>query len=440
MAELPTEMEGKIRQASCHVRADWSSARASTVLSQIKVTQVRRRRQKVAGSLLVMICFVAGVLLWGHGAGKTQVAARIEPSIVQLTDGSLAQALDAQSQLQLVTTQPDRVLIRLRGAASFQVQKNPRRLYRVETERVAVEVLGTRFVVKELPNHKVHVEVSEGRVRVLWNKQQRELSAGTGGDFPEAEAQPVTRPDSSGFESSPPPEAASALESSSAPEATLRFESSSVLEPRSASSLPSAAILDRPSAELPLPGPVAPIRSAKLPVSQSVTSKLPSIAPVKEGVARAESWQALAEQGKFEQAYTQAFVHGASRDGELDPAELLLLADVARFSGHPSDAVPPLQRLLRAFPSDPRSPLGSFTLGRIWLDDLGQPRQAAASFHHVGELDPEGPLTQDALGREVEAWSRAGEQSLARSRAEEYVRRYPSGRRLRSVKRYGALD
>lgn len=400
MAELPTEMEGMIRQASCHVRADWSSSRASTVLSQIKVTQARRRRQQVAGSLLVMICFVAGVLLWGHGAGKTQVAARIEPSIVQLTDGSLAQALDAQSQLQLVTTQPDRVLIRLRGAASFQVQKNPRRLYRVETERVAVEVLGTRFVVKELPNHKVHVEVSEGRVRVLWNKQQRELSAGTGGDFPEADAQPVVRSDSSGVE------------------ATARFEASS----------------------LPLPGPVAPIRSAKLPAPQSVTAKLPSIAPVKDPVLFTESWQSLAEQGKFEQAYTQAFVHGASRDGELDPAELLLLADVARFSGHPSDAVPPLQRLLRAFPSDPRSPLGSFTLGRIWLDDLGQPRQAAASFHHVGELDPEGPLTQDALGREVEAWSRAGEQSLARSRAEEYVRRYPSGRRLRSVKRYGALD
>ena len=400
MAELPTEMEGMIRQASCHVRADWSSARASTVLSQIKVTQVRRRRQQVAGSLLVMICFVAGVLLWGHGAGKTQVAARIEPSIVQLTDGSLAQALDAQSQLQLVTTQPDRVLIRLRGAASFQVQKNPRRLYRVETERVAVEVLGTRFVVKELPNHKVHVEVSEGRVRVLWNKQQRELSAGTGGDFPEADAQPIVRSDSSGVE------------------ATARFEATSV----------------------PLPGPVAPIRSPKLPAPPSVTAKLPSIAPVKDPVLLTESWQSLAEQGKFEQAYTQAFVHGASRDGELDPAELLLLADVARFSGHPSDAVPPLQRLLRAFPSDPRSPLGSFTLGRIWLDDLGQPRQAAASFHHVGELDPEGPLTQDALGREVEAWSRAGEQSLARSRAEEYVRRYPSGRRLRSVKRYGALD
>ncbi|MBL8633825.1 MAG: FecR domain-containing protein [Myxococcales bacterium] len=434
MAELPTEMEGMIRQASCHVRADWSSARASTVLSQIKVTQVRRRRQQVAGSLLVMICFVAGVLLWGHGAGKTQVAARIEPSIVQLTDGSLAQALDAQSQLQLVTTQPDRVLIRLRGAASFQVQKNPRRLYRVETERVAVEVLGTRFVVKELPNHKVHVEVSEGRVRVLWNKQQRELSAGTGGDFPEADAQPVVRSDSSGVE------ATARFEASSVPEATSRFEPSSALDPRSASALPSAAILDRPSAEVPLPGPVAPIRSAKLPAPQSVTAKLPSIAPVKDPVLFTESWQSLAEQGKFEQAYTQAFVHGASRDGELDPAELLLLADVARFSGHPSDAVPPLQRLLRSFPSDPRSPLGSFTLGRIWLDDLGQPRQAAASFHHVGELDPEGPLTQDALGREVEAWSRAGEQSLARSRAEEYVRRYPSGRRLRSVKRYGALD
>ncbi len=411
MAELPTEMEGKIRQAACHVHADWSLARASTVLSQIKVTQARRKRQKVAGSLLLLLLCVAGGLLWNRGAGKVYVAARTEPSLVQLTDGSLAQALDATSQLQLLTTQPDRVVIRLRGAASFQVQKNPRRLYRVETDRVAVEVLGTRFVVRELSDHKVHVSVSEGRVRVLWDKQQRELSAGTSGDFPETDAASMARSDSSQLGV---PDAVSAT---------------------------AVTIADSQRANLLVPEPAA-LPPSRVPKTQALSSaKLLPVETMKDPVPLpVESWQSLAEQGKFELAYAQAFVHRSPRDGELDPAELLLLADVARFSGHPGDAVPPLRRLLREFPSDPRSPLGSFTLGRILLDDLGQPREAAASFHHVGELDPEGPLTQDALGREVEAWSRAGEQSLARSRAEEYLRRYPSGRRLRSVKRYGALD
>jgi transmembrane sensor len=349
--------------------------------------------------------------LWNRGAGKVQVAARTEPSLVQLADGSLAQALDATSRLQLVTTQPDRVLIHLRGAASFHVQKNPKRLYRVETDRVAVEVLGTRFVVKELLDHRVHVEVSEGRVRVLWDKQQRELSAGTSGDFPAVDAAaPSERP---------------AVSSSVAGEAS-HLASGSLLDPPSVTQAPSEPTV---------------LPQNRVPKTQALPSvKLPALGTPTAAVMKVESWQSLAEQGKFELAYAQAFVHGSPRDGELDPVELLLLADVARFSGHPSDAVPPLRRLLRVFPTDPRSPLASFTLGRILLDDLGQPREAAESFHHVGELDPEGPLTQDALGREVEAWSRAGEQSLARSRAEEYLRRYPSGRRLRSVKRYGSLD
>ena len=412
MAELPMELEEKLRQAAGHVQADWSAARASAVLSQLQVTQVRRKRQQVvARSLLLLLLCVAGGLLWNRGAGKVYVAERTEPSLVQLTDGSLAQALDANSQLQLVTTQPDRVLIHLRGAASFHVQKNPKRLYRVETDRVAVEVLGTRFVVKERLDHRVHVEVSEGRVRVLWDKQQRELSAGTSGDFPESDAAASAEPRGTG--------------------------SSETVDSAGSSS---DALVDGPSV---VPAPAAPTvltpsRVAKIQALPS--AKLLPPGTMKDPVQPVESWQSLAEQGKFELAYAQAFVHGSPRDGELDPVELLLLADVARFSGHPSDAVPPLRRLLRVFPTDPRSPLASFTLGRILLDDLGQPRQAAESFHHVGELDPEGPLTQDALGREVEAWSRAGEQSLARSRAEEYLRRYPSGRRLRSVKRYGALD
>jgi hypothetical protein len=49
-------------------------------------------------------------------------------------------------------------------------------------------------------------------------------------------------------------------------------------------------------------------------------------------------------------------------------------------------------------------------------------------------------MAQDALAREVESWSRAGEASLARERAEEYVAAYPNGRRLGAVRRLGGLD
>ena len=49
-------------------------------------------------------------------------------------------------------------------------------------------------------------------------------------------------------------------------------------------------------------------------------------------------------------------------------------------------------------------------------------------------------MAQDALAREVESWSRAGEATLARERAEAYVSLYPKGRRLGAVRRLGGLD
>lgn len=151
------------------------------------------------------------------------------------------------------------------------------------------------------------------------------------------------------------------------------------------------------------------------------------------------TWKALAHEGQFELAYEAA---ERSRQAEVvdEPADLLLLADVARLSRHPQEAVEPLTKLLRSHGDDPRAPLAAFTLGRVQLDDLGRPRAAAESFRRAQELAPEGPMAQDALAREVEAWSRAGEGQRARARAEEYLRRYPDGRRLRSVRRYGALD
>jgi transmembrane sensor len=84
--------------------------------------------------------------------------------------------------------------------------------------------------------------------------------------------------------------------------------------------------------------------------------------------------------------------------------------------------------------------LAAFTLGRVLLEELGQPNEAAAAFARAEALAPRGALAQDAIAREVEAWSRAGEVSRARARAEEYLRRYPEGRRIRSVRHFGGID
>ena len=123
-----------------------------------------------------------------------------------------------------------------------------------------------------------------------------------------------------------------------------------------------------------------------------------------------------------------------------DAQELLLQADVARLSGHPDQAFAPLRRLLARHATDAQAPLAAFTLGRVLLDELKRPRDAAQAFAQVYRLAPNGALSQDALAREVEAWSRAGESALAHERALRYVQSYPQGRKVNAVRHYGGIE
>jgi transmembrane sensor len=148
-------------------------------------------------------------------------------------------------------------------------------------------------------------------------------------------------------------------------------------------------------------------------------------------------WRDDAARGDYAAAWAAL---GALR-ASLDTMEDLLLAgDVARLSGHAGAAVAPLDRALALHPDDPRAPLAAFTLGRVHLEDLGAPRDAALAFARARTLAPDGPLAEDALAREVEAWSRAGETQTARVQALSYTRRYPQGRRVHAVRRFGGLE
>jgi transmembrane sensor len=120
--------------------------------------------------------------------------------------------------------------------------------------------------------------------------------------------------------------------------------------------------------------------------------------------------------------------------------ELLLAADSARMAGHPGQGAELLRRLLREHRTDPRAPLAAFTLGRVLLMELGKPREAAAAFAEVRQLAPQGSFAEDALAREVEAWSQARQLELARARAQEYLRYYPGGRRAATVRAMGGLE
>lgn len=73
-------------------------------------------------------------------------------------------------------------------------------------------------------------------------------------------------------------------------------------------------------------------------------------------------------------------------------------------------------------------PLAAFTRGRIQLDRLAQPREAAAAFAQAITLGLREPLLEDARARRVEALAHASDASGAREAAADYARLYPSGR------------
>jgi len=119
---------------------------------------------------------------------------------------------------------------------------------------------------------------------------------------------------------------------------------------------------------------------------------------------------------------------------------LFATADSARKAGHPLDAVSALQQLTERFPRDPRAPLAAFTRGRILLESLARPAEAARSFAEARALaGARSALGEDALAREVEALRASGNSARAAERAELYRKLYPHGLRLQSVLRAGGL-
>lgn len=441
-----TELAKQVARAAGELEPTWTEERSARLLASIKARQQGRVRRNAVlrGLAVIVVILLAAAGVRGRSAlfSVETVARKPAPPVfsepplgerrdVSLSDGSLARAEDAGSQLLVREQQPSRTVVSLvRGRASFAVVKNPQRLFRVESGPVAVEVLGTRFSVERLgpegvPGAQTRVTVSEGRVRVLWAAHYAELTAGQSALFPPDPVSPIP---------TPPPAAVSeppAAVESAVPLATP--------EPSGLAAPPPHRV------GLRRPGGLAELKKPAEAAAES-----PRAAHPVETKAR-PSWKELAQDGQFDRAYGEAYgvepgsearerPEGPLRTVEKSPGDLLLLADVARLSHHPADAVAPLERLLRVYEKDPRAPLAAFTLGRVLLDELGRPREAAETFARAQQLDPEGPLYQDALAREVEAWSRAGESERARLRAEEYIRRYPKGRRLRSVRRYGEPD
>jgi transmembrane sensor len=196
---------------------------------------------------------------------------------------------------------------------------------------------------------------------------------------------------------------------------------------------------------LPAPAPAvaqAPAPpAARLLAAPAAAARAPAVKVARVDPKIAGERQRFREQVAHRQ-YAAAYRALVAAPGMADHSaeDLMLAADAARLSGHPAEAVPYFQKLLREHASDERAPLAAFTMGRIQLAQLAGPAEAADAFALARRLAPQGALAGDALAREVEAAAAAGQIARARQRATEYLAAYPSGRRAAEVRHAGGLE
>jgi transmembrane sensor len=360
------------REIQAAVRVDWDDERLAKVRAGVEPRRRRRNAMRAAiGGVATIAIVIAGWLAWPDRAPRVAPALPIQalaPSqMLRFADGSTATHLGTDSVLRevpLAIGRPEFDLTRV--AARFDVIEDRTRVFRVASGSVKVEAFGAVFACA-VAGQQLHVEVFRGELRVLWNDQQRELTAGEQGVFP-----PIA---------------------------------------------------------VPVPVPAAPIAPPARVAPPARSAAKPAVA--------SSGWRELAHDGDFDHAYKALTDSDAVRD---EPEELLLAADVKRLSHHPAEAIEPLRAIVRDHAADPRAPLAAFTLGRVLLEELGRPAEAADAFADAVRLAPTGPMTEDAIAREVEALSRAGESLAAKQLAQHYLEQFPTGRKLKSVRRFGGIE
>jgi transmembrane sensor len=277
----------------------------------------------------------------------------------------------------------------VRGGAEFDVRPGGPRHWVIECGLATVEVVGTQFACERTPGH-LHVAVSRGAVLVRGERvpdRVRRLAAGQSIDVSEDALRPVS---STG--------------------------------PAMATVVPLVQSAGAAPAAIAAPdGKVAHVDHDESPSRNRAKA----------------SWRDLAKRGRHREAFLALGVDGLRRESRrLGVTDLLALADVARLSGHPADAVAPLERILTDFASDAQAPLAAFALGRLELDSLRRPERAIVALNQALHLGIPRSLREDVRARLVEACARSGQPSAARAAADAYFLEFPHGRHARAIERW----
>lgn len=325
----------------------------------------------------------AGPLAFADGREFVAIDAQNASREVRLSDGSSILLSPGTHVEPLESSGTAFSAIVTQGRADFEVRPGGPRHWIVECGLATVEVVGTAFSCDRAPG-RLRVQVHHGVVLVRGERvpdRARRLSAGESLDITEQPSRPTS---------------------------LVNANDGSLAKPENAGS----------------PNPVAD-PSAKAENRESVA---------KGQLASAQAWRELARHGHNEEAYAALGAEGVRNESKkLGVNDLLALADVARLSGHPAEAVVPLQRILTEFSGDAQAPLAAFALGRLQLDSLGHARAAVAAFRKALTLGIPQGLREDVLSRLVEAYVRSGDSAGAKRAAGAYLEEFPNGRHARAV-------
>ncbi len=394
-----------------------ATQRAWSRLRTARTPPVRHRRAAVllaaalavAALLLIVLRRDVGPLRLDADRVVLEVDLSGPPLQVQASDGS-AITVSPGGRVEVVESSATAFGTHVdRGRARFEVRPGSARRWTVDCGAFVVEVVGTAFEVERTAD-QASVSVDRGEVVVRGEAVPGHLVRLRAGERLTVPLSAVVAAPSAAVSAAPAPPAGPDAPAPS-PDA-----SGPELLPQLAPQLPSPL-----GPQLgPYPGPPAPA----LPTSSASTSA-------------ASPWRDLARAGDYRQAYAVLGPEGL-RDAALHASvdELLTLADVARLSGHPADAVAPLERILREQGGAGRASIAALTLGRLQLDSLGQPAAAAASLNRAIAAGLPGGLAEDALARRVEAYARAGDRDAARAALAELERRYPASGRVAPARRW----
>jgi transmembrane sensor len=354
------------------------------------------RRRRTLPLVLASAATAAGiaVLLWSNshrspgplrladGREIVAVTAANAGNEIDLSDGSRIRLSPGARIEPLQSTGAKFSAIVTQGHADFDVRPGGPRHWTIECGLATVEVIGTAFACERDPG-RLRVVVRHGSVLVRGDRvpdRARRLTAGE----------------------------------------VLEIADSGALAAPTAALAPSSAQAsnEHPS-PLVEPGPAA----APRPEAASPG-----------GRAGEKPWRYLARRGRHREAFAALGSDGFRRESErLGVNDLLALADVARLSGHPAEAVMPLERIVAEFSSDSQAPLAAFALGRLELDALGQARAAVSAFRKALDLGIPRGLREDVRARLVEACARSGDAGAAGRAAEAYRAEFPDGRHARAI-------